>query len=93
MLLLFSKLSLHLLVLHLVLLNGLRLLVDLLLEGARDLHHLLVVLLDPLTSPVHILLQVLQTHRPLVQPDVQRCDVTVASKSGSQIRLVQSSPS
>ena len=48
-------------------------------------HHLLVVLLNPLTSPVHILLQVLQTHGPLVQPDVQRCDVTVASESGSQI--------
>ena len=77
MLLLFSKLSLHLLVLHLVLLDGLRLLVDLLLQGARDLHHLLVVPLDPLTRPVHILLQVLQAHCALIQPNVQRCDVTV----------------
>lgn len=56
LILLFSELSLHLLELHGVLLNRLRLLIDLLLQGARHLHHVLVVLGDPISRPIDIFL-------------------------------------
>ena len=79
MLLLFSELSFHLFVLHLMLLNRLRFLIDLLLQCASDLHHLFVVLLDLFTSLVHILLEVLKTDGPLIQTNVQRSDVAIGS--------------
>ena len=71
LILLFSELSLHLLELHRVLLNRLRLLIDLLLQGARHLHHVLIVLVDPITRPIDIFLQVLQAERPLVQSNIK----------------------
>lgn len=73
--LLFGKLSFHLLEAHGVLVDGLSLLVDLLLEGASDLHHIIVVHIDLLSRPVRILYQVFKAERPFVQPNVQRCDI------------------
>ena len=78
--LLFGELPFHLLELHGVFLDGLRLLVDLLLEGARDLHHVLVVLVDLLARPPHVLLKALEPVRPLVQPDVQRRYVAIETQ-------------
>ena len=84
LILLFGELALHLLQLHRVLLDRLRLLVDLLLERARDLHHLRVVLADPLAGTVHVLLQVLQAESPLIETNVQRGDITVNKKCKGQ---------
>ena len=80
MILLFSELALHLRQLHRVLLNRLRLLVDLLLQRARDLHHFRVVLADSVAGTVHILLQVFQAERPLVEANVQRGDIAASNK-------------
>ena len=84
LILLFGELALHLLQLHRVLLDRLRLLVDLLLERARDLHHFRVMLPDSLAGTVHVLLQVLQAERPLIETNVQRGDIAVNKKSKGQ---------
>ena len=73
--LLFSEFAFKLLKLHVELLNGLSLLVDLLLQGARNLHHILVVLVDLVPRPVHVLLKVVQAERALIQSDIQRGDI------------------
>ena len=78
--LLFSKFLLHLLEHLRVLINGLILFVDLFLERASDLHHVLVVLVDLVPRTMHIFLKVLVTERTLVQTNVQRCDVTSTNK-------------
>ena len=81
LILLFGELALHLLQLHRVLLDRLRLLVDLLLERARDFHHFRVVLADSLAGTVHVLLQILQAERPLIETNVQRGDIAVNKKA------------
>lgn len=54
--LLLNELSFHLLQLHGVLINGLCLLIDLLLECPRDFHHVLLVLVDLLASLPYVFL-------------------------------------
>ena len=66
LLLLFSELPLKLFQFGVVLIDGLSLLINLLLQGARDLQHVPLVLSDILARLVYVLLQVLQAHGPLV---------------------------
>lgn len=56
LILLLCKFALHLFELHGILLNRLRLLINLLLQRPGDLHHLLIVLIDPVTSSIDIFL-------------------------------------
>ena len=71
LILLFGKFSLHLFQLHRVLLNRLRLLIDLLLQRARHFHHLLIVLIDPIAGAIDIFLQILKTKRPLIEANIE----------------------
>ena len=76
MVLFLHKVTLELLKLGVVLLNSLGFLVDLLLQRLGDLVHVFVVLVDLVARLVHVLLQVLQAERALIQANVERCDVT-----------------
>ena len=71
-----DKVTLKLLKLGVVLLYGLGLLVDLLLQRLGDLVHVFVVLVDLVARLVHVLLEVLQAEGALVQADVERSDIT-----------------
>ena len=75
----------HLSQFHVVLVDGLRFLVNLLLEGPRDLHHVFLVLLNLLVQFAHIFVQVLQAEGSFVKPNVQRGDVT-GTREGNQVR-------
>ena len=59
LILLFSEFALHLLQLHGVLLNRLRLLINLLLKRARNLHHFLVMLTNSLSGAIDIFLKII----------------------------------
>ena len=81
LILLLLELSFHLFQLHSVLVDGLRLLINLLLQGARDLHHVLIVSVDLVSGFVRIFLEVFQTESTLVQSDIERGDITIRHKS------------
>ena len=71
LILLFSKLSLHLLKFHRVLVNRLCFLINLFLESSCDLHHLLIVSIDLISGLIHIVLEVLQAECTLVHTDIE----------------------
>lgn len=71
-----DKVTLELLKLGVVLLNGLGFLIDLLLQRLGNLVHVFIVLVDLVTCLVHVLLEVLQAEGALVQADVERSDIT-----------------
>ena len=76
MVLFLDKVTLELLKLGVVLLNGLGFLIDLLLKRLGNLVHVFIVLVDLVTCLVHVLLEVLQAECALVQADVERSDIT-----------------
>ena len=82
MILLLGELTLHLLKLHRVLVDGFSFLINLLLQRTGDLHHVLVVAVDLISGTVRVLLQVLQAEGPLVKTDVERGDI--ATKANAQ---------
>ena len=83
--LLLGVLSFHLLQFHSVLVDCLSFLIDLLLEGPCDLDHVLLVLLDALTSLAHVFLKVFKSECSLIEADIERRDITIAESYISAI--------
>ena len=76
LILFFCEISLELLELGIVLVNGLSLLIDLLLQCHSDLIHIVTMLIDPVFGSHDIFLEVLHAERPLIESNVERSYVT-----------------